>query len=76
MKSLLPKLTSRLGKYRRQASEIIVNKPKLEVPIAHDDLITQSYFWPRVGKFFKQKDVIVAETGARSSSYFCEPDLV
>ena len=72
MKPLLPKLTSRLRKYRHQASELVVTKPKQEVPVEHDDVITQAYFWPRIGKFFKQKDVIVAETGGRSSSYFCE----
>jgi pyruvate decarboxylase len=65
MKYLLPKLTSRLRNYQCQASKLIVPRPKLEVPMERSDDITQSYFWPRVGKFFKQKDVIVAETGAR-----------
>jgi len=63
MKYLLPKLTSRLRNYQCQASKLIVPRPKLEVPMERSDDITQSYFWPRVGKFFKQKDVIVAETG-------------
>ena len=65
MKYLLPKLTSRLRNYQCQASELIVPRPKLEIPVEHSDDITQSYFWPRVGKFFRKKDVIVAETGAR-----------
>ena len=68
MKHLLPKLTSRLRNYQYRASELIVPRPKLEVPIEHSDDITQSYFWPRLGKFFKKKDVIVAETGARNIS--------
>ncbi|KAF8558312.1 pyruvate decarboxylase [Imleria badia] len=63
MKQLLPKLTSRLGNYRSQASKLTVVRPKLEVPVERGDEITQSYFWPRVGKFFRKKDVIVAETG-------------
>ncbi|KAN0087690.1 pyruvate decarboxylase [Tylopilus felleus] len=63
MKHLLPKLTSLLRNYRGQASELIVPRPKLEVPIERNDDITQSYFWPRVGKFFRKQDVIVAETG-------------
>ena len=68
MKHLLPKLTSLLRNYRGQASELIVPRPKLEVPIERNDDITQSYFWPRVGKFFRKQDVIVAETGATFSS--------
>ena len=64
MKNLLPKLTSRLGKHRPQASELVVPQLKLEVPMEQSSDITQSYFWPRVGKFFRKKDVIVAETGA------------
>ncbi|KAF8133926.1 thiamine diphosphate-binding protein [Boletus edulis] len=63
MKQLLPKLTPRLREFRGRASELAVSKAKLEVPIERDNDITQSYFWPRVGKFFKKKDVIVAETG-------------
>ncbi|KAG9315661.1 thiamine diphosphate-binding protein [Chiua virens] len=63
MKALLPKLTSRLSKHHLQASELVVPRPKLDVPVEHTDVITQSYFWPRVAKFFRKKDVIVAETG-------------
>ena len=72
MKHLLPKLTSRLRNYHCRASELIVPRPKLEVPIEDSEDITQSYFWPRLGKFFKKKDVIVAETGARLAfKYAC-----
>ncbi|KAG9315659.1 thiamine diphosphate-binding protein [Chiua virens] len=63
MKALLPKLTSRLSKHLPLASELAVPKPNREVPVEHTDVITHSYFWPRVAKFFQEKDVIVAETG-------------
>ena len=63
MKVLLPKLTSHLKKYQQQAKQIMVPRPKLEVPTEHVDDVTQAYFWPRVGKFFAPKDVIIAETG-------------
>ncbi|KAG1749231.1 thiamine diphosphate-binding protein [Suillus lakei] len=63
MKSLLPKLTERLSKYREGASRILVPRYKLDVPKESDDKISHAYFWPRVGKFFRKQDVIVAETG-------------
>jgi pyruvate decarboxylase len=63
MKSLLPKLTERLSKYKEGASRIPVPRYKLDVPNESDDKISHAYFWPRVGKFFRKQDVIVAETG-------------
>lgn len=65
MKLLLPKLTSRLRTHQYQASKLIVPRLKLEVPVERHTNITQAYFWPRVCKFFKKKDVIITETGAR-----------
>ena len=52
MKLLLPKLTSRLKTYQHRATELIVPRPKLEIPVERSNDITQAYFWPRVGKFF------------------------
>ncbi|KIJ17894.1 pyruvate decarboxylase [Paxillus involutus ATCC 200175] len=66
MKSLLPKLSARLKQYQQGAGELVVLRPKLEVPKEHGDAITHAYLWPRVGKFFKKRDVIVAETGSSS----------
>lgn len=63
MKSLLPKLTERLSKYQEGASRIPVPHYKLDVPKESDDKISHAYFWPRVGKFFRKQDIIVAETG-------------
>ncbi|KAG0700471.1 thiamine diphosphate-binding protein [Suillus ampliporus] len=63
MKWLLPKLTERLSKCQEGASRIPVPRYKLDVPTESDDKISHAYFWPRVGKFFRKQDVIVAETG-------------
>jgi TPP-dependent 2-oxoacid decarboxylase len=63
MKLLLPKLTERLSKYQEVASRIPVPHYKLDVPKESDDQISHAYFWPRVGKFFRKQDIIVAETG-------------
>ncbi|KAG1743333.1 thiamine diphosphate-binding protein [Suillus paluster] len=63
MKWLLPKLTERLRKCQEGASQIPVPRYKLDVPKESDDRISHTYFWPRVGKFFRKQDVIVAETG-------------
>jgi pyruvate decarboxylase len=63
MKLLLPKLTERLSKYQEVASRIPVPHHMLDVPKESDDQISHAYFWPRVGKFFRKQDIIVAETG-------------
>jgi len=63
MKLLLPKLTERLKKYREDASRIPVPHFTLPIPQESDNKITHTYFWPRLGKFFRKQDVIVAETG-------------
>jgi pyruvate decarboxylase len=60
---LLPKLTQRLRKYKESASRIPVPHFTIDVPGERDDKISHAYFWPRLGKFFRAQDVIVAETG-------------
>ncbi|KAG0696394.1 thiamine diphosphate-binding protein, partial [Suillus ampliporus] len=63
MKWLLPKLTERLSKYQEGASQIPVPRYQLDVPKESNNKISHAYFWPRVGKFFRKQDVIVAENG-------------
>lgn len=63
MKELLPKLAERLVSYRDRASHIEVPRFLNTVPNEDNDKITHSWFWPRVGNFFKPKDIIVSETG-------------
>ncbi|KAL6302020.1 pyruvate decarboxylase [Sparassis latifolia] len=66
MKRLLPKLTARLQPFADEAKLLSVPKYTLPIPQEDGDVITQSYLWPRVGKFFKNHDIIVAETGTSS----------
>ncbi|KAI0369373.1 pyruvate decarboxylase [Pilatotrama ljubarskyi] len=66
MKRLLPKLTERLHPFKGEAVQIEVPKFQLPVPQEDNDVISQAWLWPRVGKFFKPKDIIVAETGTSS----------
>lgn len=65
MKQLLPKLAQRLHQFYPIASKIPVTPLNDVVPVAKDNNqeIVHSYFWPRVGKFFLPKDVVVTETG-------------
>ncbi|RDB18060.1 putative pyruvate decarboxylase C13A11.06 [Hypsizygus marmoreus] len=63
MKQLIPKLTERLLFYRASASKIEVPRFIATVPEEAHDIISHTWFWPRVGKFFKPRDVIVTETG-------------
>ncbi|KAG7088469.1 hypothetical protein E1B28_012458 [Marasmius oreades] len=66
MKQILPKLTDRLQRYAERANAITV--PRFVSPIPQEDTkeITHAWFWPRLATFFKEKDVVVAETGTSS----------
>jgi pyruvate decarboxylase len=63
MKSLLPKLSNIMSSYRSAAIKIPVPSYKVAVPNEDNETITHSWFWPRVGKFFRPKDIVIAETG-------------
>jgi len=62
-KHLLPQLTKLLAPYREKALALTVPKFVLPAADGSGDIITQDWFWPKVGTFFKPKDVIVTETG-------------
>ncbi|KAK7048297.1 pyruvate decarboxylase [Favolaschia claudopus] len=64
MKELLPLLTARLE--RSAASNVTIPDFSAAVPNEADDVISQAWFWPKMGTFFKPKDVIIAETGTSS----------
>ncbi|KAJ7645426.1 pyruvate decarboxylase [Mycena polygramma] len=66
MKELLPLLTARLQPCSAKARKIPVPDFTAVVPTEKDDVISQAWFWPRMGKFFQPKDVIIAETGTSS----------
>ncbi|OBZ71188.1 Pyruvate decarboxylase [Grifola frondosa] len=63
MKRLLPKLTARLQPFHEGARLLDVPKFKLVVPKEDNEIISQTWLWPRVGQFFRSKDVVVTETG-------------
>ena len=63
MKRLLPKLTERLHAFQEGAKLIPVPKFTLPIPDEGNETISHLWLWPRVGKFFKAGDVVVAETG-------------
>lgn len=65
-KGLLPSLTAKLAGIREVAQKIPVPRFLYPVPDEPNDVITQAYLWPRVGQFFKPKDIIIAETGTSS----------
>ncbi|KAJ7784633.1 pyruvate decarboxylase [Mycena metata] len=66
MKELLPLLTARLEPTSEIARKIPVPSFTAVVPAETDDVITQAWFWPKMGTFFKPKDVVIAETGTSS----------
>ncbi|KAG7440406.1 pyruvate decarboxylase, partial [Guyanagaster necrorhizus] len=63
MKDLLPKLTRRLQSYRSAALKYDVPRFHAVVPQEDDGIISHSWLWPTMAKFFKPRDVIVTETG-------------
>ena len=67
MKRLLPKLTSRLQPYHEGARKLEVPPFIAPVPSGSGTAeITHDWLWPRVGQFFKPKDIVIAETGTSS----------
>jgi pyruvate decarboxylase len=70
MKRLLPNLTARLAQYKSSSPV----KP-FELPISEEnnDIISHSWLWPRMGKFFKSKDVLLAETGTSNFGLMTVP---
>ncbi|KAJ2935191.1 hypothetical protein H1R20_g1938, partial [Candolleomyces eurysporus] len=62
-KQLLPKLTERLEKFHSTGSQIPVAPYIAQLPSDSTQVITQRWFWPRLGSYFKSGDLIVTETG-------------
>jgi pyruvate decarboxylase len=68
MKQLLPKITQRISKLPKHGARAYAStKFTHEVPEVDDgEVISHKWFWPKMGKFFREKDVVVAETGTSS----------
>jgi pyruvate decarboxylase len=71
MKELLPMLTARLEPASAAVRKIPVPVFTAVVPKEDDEVISQAWLWPTMGKFFKPKDVILAETGSSFHTIFC-----
>jgi len=63
MKRLLPNLTTRLQHLKRTQQTVEVPRFTLTLPQEDNNIISHAWFWPRIGQFFKPKDIIIAETG-------------
>lgn len=67
MKGVLRKLTERVDvrKLKREPGPNVVNEvPEPEGKAEREEgVITHKYFWPRVGEYLKEGDVVVTETG-------------
>lgn len=55
-----------MAEFREVAEKIPVPPFVYPTPDEPNDVISQAYLWPRVGQFFKPKDVIITETGTSS----------
>ncbi|KAL5524687.1 hypothetical protein ACEPAF_9832 [Sanghuangporus sanghuang] len=67
MKHLLPKLTARLEPMAPKASQLpVASFDPITPPDEPSPVITHDWLWPRIGKFLRSKDVVVAETGTSS----------
>ncbi|KAF2106377.1 thiamine diphosphate-binding protein [Lophiotrema nucula] len=63
MNGVLKKVTQKLGKLNIQSGPTPNNKiPEQEIK-SPEPTITQAWFWPRVGQFLKEGDVVITETG-------------
>jgi len=63
MRGVLRKVVERVdvGKLARTASPDVVNQ--IDENRDSSDAITQAFFWPRVGDYLQQNDIVVTETG-------------
>ena len=63
MKELLPKLAAKLERFRAVGEKIKIPPFVHKCPEYEGSHIEQDWFWPRMGSFFREKDVIITETG-------------
>ncbi|ERF73472.1 Pyruvate decarboxylase [Endocarpon pusillum Z07020] len=65
MKGVLRKVTERLPKLNVEAAPpVSQNKiPNGELDVSKDSPISHAWFWPRMGQWLKEDDIVVTETG-------------
>ncbi|KMU85222.1 pyruvate decarboxylase [Coccidioides immitis H538.4] len=62
MKGVLRKVVQRMGKVNVAPGPKVINEPH-EDPSASNPAITHEWFWPIVGKWLQENDIVITETG-------------
>ena len=64
MNGVLKKITERIGKLNIQPGPKPNNDiPKTELEKSDSEVISQVWFWPRVGQWLQPNDIVITETG-------------
>ncbi|KAH7138141.1 thiamine diphosphate-binding protein [Dendryphion nanum] len=63
MNGVLKKVTERLGKLNIESGPKPTNKIPTEEVESSSPTITQAWFWPRLGQWLQESDVVITETG-------------
>ncbi|EEH39861.1 pyruvate decarboxylase [Paracoccidioides lutzii Pb01] len=63
MKGVLRKVVDRMGKLNITPIPKIANQAPTNERLSAQSPITHSWFWPTVGQWLKEKDVVITETG-------------
>ncbi|GAB7337374.1 hypothetical protein MBLNU457_g2722t1 [Dothideomycetes sp. NU457] len=64
MNGVLKKVTQKMGKLNIQEGPKPTNEiPAEEKSTGSDETVTQAWFWPRMGQWLKEKDIVITETG-------------
>jgi pyruvate decarboxylase len=63
MKGVLRKVIQKLGRVNAQPVPQLSNKLPDDEPKSGDQPITHRWFWPKVGQWLKENDVVITETG-------------
>lgn len=63
MNGVLRKVTAKMGKLNIQEGPKPANSIPQQEKDSDDPTITQAWFWPRVGQWLQEKDIIITETG-------------
>ncbi|KAF2144593.1 uncharacterized protein K452DRAFT_284919 [Aplosporella prunicola CBS 121167] len=63
MNGVLRKITQKMGKLNIQAGPTPNNTIPQKEQQSSDPVISQAWFWPRLGQWLKQDDIIITETG-------------
>ena len=64
MNGVLKKVTEQMGKLSIEAGPEADNEiAKAEQDMSKDQIVTQAWFWPRMGQWLQANDIVITETG-------------